>query len=107
LWPTGSVYAESIPSRNAFAIWALNAENNGPITLSYLKSAVTGAASHGGGWVPMLFHEVCYPGTSNYNTCMASYRPVDSTVLSSFLTWMRQTPPAGASVKTVRQVMGA
>jgi peptidoglycan/xylan/chitin deacetylase (PgdA/CDA1 family) len=108
LWPTGPrVYGESIPPRDAFGIWALNAENDGPITLAWLQSAVTGAASHGGGWVPMLFHEVCYPGTANYNACMAAYRPVSSTVLTQFLAWMRLTPPAGATIKTVRQVMGA
>ena len=100
----GPRYADSIPPADAYGTWALNAENDGPITLAYMQQAVRQAASHGGGWVQIVFHEVCYPGTG-FNTCMAGYRTVSSSVLTQFISWMRTTPPPAASIKTVKQVM--
>jgi peptidoglycan/xylan/chitin deacetylase (PgdA/CDA1 family) len=102
---TGPRYAESAPPGDAYGTWALNAQNDGPITLSYMQTAVRAAASHGGGWVQLIFHEICYPGTGNYSSCMAGYRVVDSNALTQFISWLRTSAPAGTSVKTVKQVM--
>jgi peptidoglycan/xylan/chitin deacetylase (PgdA/CDA1 family) len=103
--PPSPNYAETIPPRDAYGTWALNAENDGPITLAFMQNSVRQAASHGGGWVQMIFHEICYRSKANFSSCMAGYRVVDSSVLNSFLSWLRTSAPAGTSVKTVKQVM--
>jgi peptidoglycan/xylan/chitin deacetylase (PgdA/CDA1 family) len=103
--PEGPHYAETLPPRDPFATGAVGTTNNGPMTLSWMKSAVTAADQHGGGWVQILFHHVCFRLSLNYANCMASYRPVDSAVLGSFVTWIRQQAPAGVQLKTVRQAM--
>jgi peptidoglycan/xylan/chitin deacetylase (PgdA/CDA1 family) len=102
---TGPNYSDTIPPRDAFGTWALNAQDNGPITLAYMQDAVRATASHGGGWLQMIFHDVCFAGSS-YSACMQAYRPVDSAALNQFLGWLKSTSvPAGTSVKTVRQVI--
>jgi peptidoglycan/xylan/chitin deacetylase (PgdA/CDA1 family) len=108
---TGPVYAETIPPRDRFGTWALNGENNLPIRLQYLKDAVTAAATHGGGWVQLVFHDICFANRSDYAECMGTDdRPMDSAQFNSFLVWLRTAgqsggAPAGTTVKTVRQVM--
>jgi peptidoglycan/xylan/chitin deacetylase (PgdA/CDA1 family) len=108
---TGPNYAETIPPRDRFGTWALNGENNLPIRLQYLKDAVTAAAAHGGGWVQIVLHDVCFANRSDYAECMGTDdRPIDSAAFNSFLAWLRTAgqsggAPAGITVKTVRQVM--
>ena len=65
------------------------------------------AVEHGGGWVPTVFHQVCYPGQGNYDACMAAYRPVDITVLDAFLAWCADNAGRGVSVRTVADVLGS
>jgi peptidoglycan/xylan/chitin deacetylase (PgdA/CDA1 family) len=102
----GPLYAESVPPRNPFATRALGTTYNGPITLESLQDAVTAAASHGGGWVQMVFHEVCYAGSASFSACMSAYRPVSDTVLNDFLKWMDAAAPTATTVKSVAEVMG-
>lgn len=108
---TGPNYAETIPPRDRFGTWALNGENNLPIRLQYLKDAVTAAATHGGGWVQIVFHDICNANRADYAECMGTdERPMDSAQFNSFLVWLRTAgqssgAPAGTVVKTVRQVM--
>ena len=101
----GPNYAESVPPRDAYAFWALGTTYDGPITLAVLQDAVNAAAGHGGGWVPMLFHEICYPTESTFGTCMAGYRPVSAAVLEDFLTWLDGQAGNGVSVRSVTDVM--
>jgi hypothetical protein len=54
----------------------------------------------------MVFHQVCYPGSSSYDTCMAGYRPVDSSVLDTFLGWLGDQSGRGVSVRTVADLLG-
>ena len=61
----------------------------------------------GGGWIPMVFHRVCYAGTDSYDACMAGYRPVDSAVIDSFLTWVNDLAGQGMTVRTVADVLGS
>jgi peptidoglycan/xylan/chitin deacetylase (PgdA/CDA1 family) len=103
--PEGPHYAETLPPFDPYATGVLGTTNNGPITLAWLKSAVMAADQHGGGWVQILFHDVCFRFTSGYNQCMASFRPVDASVLASFVDWVRRSAPAGVSFKTVKQAM--
>jgi peptidoglycan/xylan/chitin deacetylase (PgdA/CDA1 family) len=98
-------YAESNPPRyGAYMIRALGPSHNGPITLEDLRGAAEAAYNNGGGWLPMLFHRVCYAGTASYDACMASYRPVDAAVIDQFLTWVGGH--SGISVRTVSQTYG-
>lgn len=105
--PNGPLYAETIPPRDPYATRMLNAEpgTDGPIRLAYLQDAVTATATHGGGWLQMLFHQVCVPSSSDYSDCMAGYRPIDANVFGSFLDWLQNGAPPATTVKTVRQVM--
>ena len=60
----------------------------------------------------MVFNQVCHQGSANYNTCMASAKPVDDAGAGQFLDWLATSGQAGGApsdvvVKTVRDVMGA
>ncbi|MDQ1482685.1 MAG: hypothetical protein QOF35_761, partial [Actinomycetota bacterium] len=108
---TSSPYAEAVPPVDAFNIRTANVPA-GAITLSSLQNAVSAASSHGGGWLPVSFNQVCHQGSSNYSTCMASSKPVDDVVLGQFLDWLKNSgqaggAPAATTVKTVRDVLGA
>jgi peptidoglycan/xylan/chitin deacetylase (PgdA/CDA1 family) len=103
--PEGPHYAETLPPAEAYATRALGTTFNGPISLAWMKSVVTAADLHGGGWIQILFHEVCFRLSLNYNQCMAGYRPVDAVVLRQFVDWVRQSAPAGVEIRTVRQAM--
>lgn len=108
---TVAPYAETIPPADAYNVRTANFPT-GPVTLATMQNAVTAASTNGGGWVPMSFNQVCHQGDSNYSTCMASSKPVDDAVLAQFLDWLQNTgqsggAPAGTSVDTVRNVLGA
>lgn len=102
----GPIFSETTPPRDPFAVYALGTTYNGPITLQSLIDAANGAADRAGGWVPMVFHEICYQGTSNYAACMADYRPVDAVVVSQFIDWVAANASRGISIKSVAEVMG-
>lgn len=105
LLETGPSYAETVPPRDgAFAIRALGTSYNGPITLAALQTATQAAYDNGGGWLPMLFHAVCYQNLPSYATCMTGYRPVDAAVIDQFLTWARGR--GGISFKPMAEVFG-
>jgi peptidoglycan/xylan/chitin deacetylase (PgdA/CDA1 family) len=106
LTPAGPHYSEDIPPKNAYAIRILGTTYNGPITLQSLQDAVNGAASHGGGWIPMLFHVICFEGDSTFDSCMAGYRTVSDTTLNQFLTWLDGQASNGISTATIGEVMG-
>jgi peptidoglycan/xylan/chitin deacetylase (PgdA/CDA1 family) len=89
-------YAEKLPPTNAYTI---NAQPYvyGSISLSQLQGWVTQAEQHGGGWVVLMFHDIC-------NGCYDS--SVSQTVLSQFLDWLQPRAATGTTVKTVRQALG-
>lgn len=101
----GPHYAETLPPFDPFATGALGTTDNGPMTLPWMKSAVTAADTHGGGWLQLVFHDVCFRNTTRYNTCMAGYRPVDNVALRNFVDWLRQSSPQGVQIKTVQEAM--
>jgi peptidoglycan/xylan/chitin deacetylase (PgdA/CDA1 family) len=101
----GPHYAETLPPFDPFATGTLGTTDNGPMTLTWMKSAVTAAETHGGGWLQLLFHQVCFRLSLDYNQCMAGYRPVDSTALRNFVVWVQQQSPAGVRIRTVQQAM--
>jgi peptidoglycan/xylan/chitin deacetylase (PgdA/CDA1 family) len=102
----GPRYGELLNPVDPYAFQALGTTYNGPITLQSLQDAVNAVVAHGGGWLPTVFHQVCYPGTPSYSACMAGYRPVDSTVLDGFMSWLADNAGRGISVRTQTDVVG-
>lgn len=106
--PTGPNYVDTVPPiEGPFGIRVLGTTDDGPVTLPYLKSAVEAAATNGGGWVPMLFHRVCYPQNADYDSCMGKFRSVDAAVIEEFLTWMDGQAASGISIKPVSEVLNS
>ena len=106
LSPTGSTYAETVPPRSWLALRAY--APSGQVTLANLESLVTGAASHGGGWVPIVIQRVCSQSQdpSNYANCTASAGWVDLGDLQTFISWVQGAgqsgnAPAGAVFQTM------
>jgi peptidoglycan/xylan/chitin deacetylase (PgdA/CDA1 family) len=106
LSPTGPTYAETLPPKTWLALRAY--APTGQINLASLQSLVSGAASHGGGWVPIVIGKVCSqtadPG--NYSTCTASAGWIDLGDLNTFLSWIQNAgqsggAPAGTSFGTM------
>jgi peptidoglycan/xylan/chitin deacetylase (PgdA/CDA1 family) len=100
--PPGDPYAVPTPAETGTA----------PLTLADLQQTVSAGSGTAGRWVPLVFNEVCHPGAPSYSACMATRRPVEDTVLSDFLSWLDAAgqpggAPAGTTVQTVREVMGA
>jgi peptidoglycan/xylan/chitin deacetylase (PgdA/CDA1 family) len=65
-------------------------------TLADLQGWVMQAQDNGGGWVPLVFHDIC-------DACAAS--SISQPELAAFLDWLKARP--GVSVKTVAQVVPA
>ena len=108
LSPTGSTYAESLPPRNWLALRAYAPA--GQVTLSNLESLVSGAAAHGGGWMPIVIQRVCSAtlDQANYSSCTASAGWVDLGDLQTFISWVQNAGQSGgAPAGTVFQTMGA
>jgi peptidoglycan/xylan/chitin deacetylase (PgdA/CDA1 family) len=61
------------------------------------ERAITAAAEHGGGWVPLVFHQVC-------DTCSAlAVRPAR---LQALLAWIKTQRSHGVVVRTMGAVVG-
>jgi peptidoglycan/xylan/chitin deacetylase (PgdA/CDA1 family) len=114
----GPVYAETIPpldpyaTRTDFNAPTGNPPNVPPLSLSDMEAAVTAAAQHGGGWVQIVFHQICSQqfDPDNYSFCISDWGPVELSTLNSFLDWLGTTgQPGGApprtAVETVSQVI--
>jgi peptidoglycan/xylan/chitin deacetylase (PgdA/CDA1 family) len=97
LSPTGPTYAETLPPKTWLALRAY--APTGQISLSSIESLVSGAASHGGGWVPIVISKVCSqtadPG--NYSTCTAAAGWIDLGDLNTFLSWVQNAGQAGGA----------
>jgi peptidoglycan/xylan/chitin deacetylase (PgdA/CDA1 family) len=105
-------YLETLAPRDPMAVRTIAVDGASPITLADLESFVTAASAHGGGWLPITFHNVCDQGATDFTSCMASYGPIQDTVLSQFLDWLGTAgqpggAPAGVSVLTMRDAMTA
>jgi peptidoglycan/xylan/chitin deacetylase (PgdA/CDA1 family) len=85
--------SESIPPPDPYAI----REATGSGDLATLKNAVMAAEQSGGGWVPIVFHQIC-------NACDSSWiLPSD---LKAFLDWLQPRAANGTVVRTVQEVLG-
>src|SRR3954454_7581699 len=115
----GPTYSETTPAKDAYAIRTLydapadaTPPNVPPLTLAHLESAVTAAAQHGGGWVPLVLHDICSQrfDPDNYNFCINDWGPIELDTLNALLDWLNNSgQPGGApprtAVETVSQVI--
>jgi peptidoglycan/xylan/chitin deacetylase (PgdA/CDA1 family) len=108
LSPAGPSYAETLPPKTWLALRAY--APTGQVSLANLEALVSGAASHAGGWVPIVLAKVCSqtadPG--NYSTCTASAGWIDLGDLNTFLGWIQNAgQPSGAPAGTIFSTIGA
>lgn len=90
-------YAESLPPADPTAVRTLNGITT-KTTLADLQAGVTGAETHGGGWVVLAFHSICAepcPGENSTSTAL----------FTEFLDWLVTRRPHGVVVRTVEQAM--
>jgi hypothetical protein len=97
-----------LPPEDPKAVRTIAVDGAAPIRLPDLKKYVTGAAAHGGGWLVITFHDVCDAYAFDYIHCMASYGPIQDTVLGQFLDWLNRAghpggAPGGLAVETMRR----
>ena len=110
----GPVYAETIPAYDPYAIrTAYNSGKAAPLVVANLQRAVTAAARHGGGWVILVFHEICSAtdDPADYHYCTHSWGSIQLGAFDTFLEWLAHPgqpggAPAGTAVRTVRQITG-
>jgi peptidoglycan/xylan/chitin deacetylase (PgdA/CDA1 family) len=100
-------YAETIPPPDPFATrtWTAPTPTDSPIQLADMQAVVNAAATHGGGWVQIVVHEVCSQtyDPSNYGTCLGSFRPIELDTFTGFLDWLQSAGQGGAPAGTVTQ----
>ena len=104
----GPLYSETVPPKDPFATRTIFDDTApAPTSLSHLEQSVTAASQNGGGWVTLVFHQICSQqyDPANYSTCMADYGPIDFPVFNQFLDWLQNNPPPNTTIETVGQVM--
>ena len=87
-------YAETIPPANRWAVRS-NAWVDKPLTVTELQRYVTQAEQHGGGWVPLMFHDICACGAST----------ISPSEFGKFLDWLKARAVLGTVVKTVGEAI--
>ncbi len=95
---TWAPYGERIPPSDAYAIrvpgggtWATPSEQ-----AATLRGFVERAEQSGGGWVPLLLHNVCECGSNG----------ISPTALASFLDWLKaRQSTTGTALRTVHEVI--
>lgn len=109
----GPVYAETIPAYDPYAIrTAYNSGKAAPLVVGNLQRAVTAAAHRGGGWVVLVFHDICSVSydPADYGYCTHSWGSIQLGGFDAFAEWLAHAgqpggAPAGTVVRTVRQVV--
>jgi hypothetical protein len=88
------VFAETIPPLDAYAT-RTPPNPKQSTTLTTIESYVTAAEANGGGWVQLVFHNIC-SGCDAYSITQADF--------TSLLAWLQSQ--AGVAVETTAQVIG-
>ncbi|HYT10987.1 MAG TPA: chitobiase/beta-hexosaminidase C-terminal domain-containing protein, partial [Mycobacteriales bacterium] len=114
----GPVFSETIPPKDPFATRTVyqaptgNPPNVPPLSLSDMEAAVNAAAQNGGGWVQIVFHQICSQqfDPDNYSFCISDWGPVELSTFNAFLDWLGTAgqpggPPPRTDVETVSQVI--
>ncbi len=91
-----AVYAETIPPADPYSTRTPPNPKQGT-TLATIKSYVTEAEQHGGGWVQIVFHHLC-------NACDAY--AVSPKTLTALVTWLEKRASRGTVVMTTAEVIG-
>jgi peptidoglycan/xylan/chitin deacetylase (PgdA/CDA1 family) len=90
---------ETIPPQNPFR--TRTPENvNEDMPLSEVQGFVTQAENNGGGWVQLVFHDICSPGGS------CDHYSMPPATFNALLDWLQSRAANGTVVKTVGEVMG-
>jgi peptidoglycan/xylan/chitin deacetylase (PgdA/CDA1 family) len=94
----GDPYAETIPPSNP---WEIRTQSSitFSITVDTLEEMVTNAENAGGGWVTLVFHDVC-------DSCSPDGYGTSPSTFQAFLDWLQPRSANGTIVQTVAQVIG-
>ena len=101
--PSPCVDAETIPPLNPYAT-RTPATVSSTDTPASIESLVTQAQDNGGGWVQIVFHQICdgvCPGEGN-----PSGDDATPETLNAVLAWLQTQEPNGIAVEPVDQVIG-
>jgi peptidoglycan/xylan/chitin deacetylase (PgdA/CDA1 family) len=90
-----TAFAETIPPAQPYAVQSV--AGSGSSVLPALRAVVTNAERNGGGWLPIVFHDLCDDCSSDSITT-ADFR--------TFLDWLQGEAVNGVIVQTVQQVIG-
>ena len=94
---SGCPLAENIPPVGPYAVRTPDSVVP-TMTLQQLETLVT-QAENGGGWVPIVFHDVCEDACTERSISVPDF--------NAFLDWLQQQREEGAvAVKTVHEVIG-
>jgi len=94
--PSGCPFAETIPPVDPYAIRTIDPVINQTL-IDGIEAKVLAAEQHGGGWVPIVFHDVC-------DNC--SSQAISVSDFTTFVSWLADQRPRGVQVATVGQVVG-
>jgi peptidoglycan/xylan/chitin deacetylase (PgdA/CDA1 family) len=103
-------WAETLPPKDPYALRTVDVDAPKAKKLADLETFVNAAVAHGGGWLPLTFHQVCNHAAADYKTCMTSWSAIDDRLMGQFLDWLAAAghpggAPAGTVVKSVSQAM--
>lgn len=90
------VFAETIPPLDAYATRTPPNPKQGT-TLATIEGYVTAAVSNGGGWVQLVFHNIC-DGCDAYSITQGDF--------TMLLIWLQSQATSGVVVETTAQVVG-
>ncbi len=91
--PSGP-FAESMPPLDMFATRSTDLTG---LTLQQMQQFVTRAENNGGGWVVVLFHQIC-DDCGTYSTTLDT--------MTAFLDWLQPRAASGTVVRTVAEALG-
>jgi peptidoglycan/xylan/chitin deacetylase (PgdA/CDA1 family) len=91
-----TAYAETIPPGDPYGV--MTADNpQVTTTLDTIEGYITAAENNGGGWVILVFHNIC-DGCSQYSQPQAN--------LQALLDWLQPRAANGTVVETMKDVIG-
>ncbi|MFL5625779.1 MAG: polysaccharide deacetylase family protein [Ktedonobacteraceae bacterium] len=90
------VFAETIPPADPYATQTPPNPKQGT-TVATIEGYVTAAEQHGGGWVQLVFHNIC-SGCDAYS--------ITATDFQALLDWLQPRATNGTVVETTAQVIG-
>jgi peptidoglycan/xylan/chitin deacetylase (PgdA/CDA1 family) len=89
-------FAETIPPANAYATRTPPNPKQGT-TVATIEGYITAAEQHGGGWVQLVFHNIC-------NGCDAY--SITASDFTALLDWLQPRAALGTTTETTAQVIG-